>query len=316
MTDLIRISTCETPGSVVSLRIVCFVLILTSFLFAGDDFSSSKQGKTHSESAVVGETNGAATETDSPSRPARDTTATLNTSKSRFQWKPALQQSSTMLLVQHAFRLKQLKTRQELDFPLLFDSGYRKAVSGIDGWADGDSFLTNDVAHPMMGAISGYIQIQNDPVGRNLKFSSTRMYWRSRFRALAWSAVYSTNFELGPLSEASLGHVGKKPGTNGLTDFVVTPVGGFGVIVLEDWLDRTIISRLERRSSIGTQRIMRILLNPDRSIANLLRRKVPWHRDNRPLMGISTEPQRNRDASSPQQLKLERVPSSTGAGQN
>lgn len=215
------------------------------------------------------------------------TSATPNNSKleeNTFQWKSAIKQSGSMLMVQHAFRLTQPKTRQELDVPLMFDSRYRNAISGISGWGDGDSFLTNDVAHPMMGAISGFIQIQNDGRARSLEFANNKTYWHSRLRAFAWAAAYSTNFELGPLSEASVGHVGRRPGTNGMTDFVVTPIGGFVMILLEDWLDTKIVKRYEASStSINKQRLVRVLLNPDRAIANLLRRKAPWHRDGRPL---------------------------------
>ena len=65
-----------------------------------------------------------------------------------------------------------------------------------------------------MGAISGYIQIQNDPAGARVEVRQERgilaQPGRGRFAA---AAIYSTQFELGPMSEASIGNVGLKPGT-------------------------------------------------------------------------------------------------------
>ena len=39
-------------------------------------------------------------------------------------------------------------------------------------WNDGDSVPVNYVGHPMQGAIAGYIEVQNDPKGRDLEISS------------------------------------------------------------------------------------------------------------------------------------------------
>ena len=33
----------------------------------------------------------------------------------------------------------------------------------MSGWNDGNPVITNYVGHPMMGAITGFVQIQNDP---------------------------------------------------------------------------------------------------------------------------------------------------------
>jgi hypothetical protein len=101
---------------------------------------------------------------------------------------------------------------------------------------------------------------------------------------MGWAALYSTQFEIGPISEATIGHVGKEEGTAGYSDLVVTPLGGLGMLVLEDAVDRFVISRLEPGgTSLGWQRFLRVTLNPQRSLANLLRFKRPWHRDTRQL---------------------------------
>lgn len=199
------------------------------------------------------------------------------------EWKPIIKQSMTFLVVQHSFRLTQSKTRRELDLPW-FDQSYRRSIQGIGGWGDGDSFFTNDVAHPMMGAVSGFIFVQNDARARRLEFENSRAYWNSRLKAFGWAAVYSTQFEIGPLSEASVGHVGKRPGTNGITDFIVTPAGGLGLIVFEDWVDKTLVQKWERQTaSLTRKRFVRVALNPNRALANVFRWKVPWFRDGRPL---------------------------------
>jgi hypothetical protein len=105
---------------------------------------------------------------------------------------------------------------------------------------------------------------------------------------MAWSAVWSTQFEFGPLSEASLGNVGlnPKPGYSQMAyvDLVVTPVAGTGVVIGEDAIDKYILKNwLERKSGKRTVKIklLRSLLTPTTSFSNLLRGKAPWKRDDR-----------------------------------
>ena len=202
---------------------------------------------------------------------------------SAFQWRPALLQSAFFLGVQHSVRPIQAKTRREFRGPFLRD--YLDSASSVRTWGDGDGVMTNYVGHPMIGAVAGYIQVFNDPRGRYLGFQpQAGSYWQSRLKALAWSAVYSTQFELGPVSEASIGNVGRRPGTMGYVDLVVTPLGGFGLIVAEDYIDQRFIERWERRtSSVALRRFYRIVLNPNRALANVLRLKRPSHRDTRPV---------------------------------
>ena len=199
----------------------------------------------------------------------------------KFHWKPAIEQSLFFLGFQHSLRFTQSKTRRNLggDF---FDA-WGDSVRNIGrGWGDGDDIVTNYFGHPMEGATAGYIQIQNDPNGAQQQIGLSGDYWRSRLKAMAWAAAYSTEFEIGPVSEATLGHVGRDRRTQGMVDFVVTPTAGLGFILGEDLIDRHIIQRWERTHTnpiIGA--MLRSLLNPDRTLANLSRLKVPWHRDDR-----------------------------------
>ncbi len=178
--------------------------------------------------------------------------------------------------------MAQPKTRRELGGPFWRD--YLESAPNIHTWNDSDSILTDYFGHPWMGAITGYIQVFNDPSGRNLTFSlSSKQYWTSRLKAMAWSAAYSTQYELGPISEASIGNVGKQSPTMAVVDLVVTPVGGLVWLMLEDYLDSRFVARWEQKTSARKARFVRVALNPGRSIANLVRCKRPSYRDGRPL---------------------------------
>jgi hypothetical protein len=194
-----------------------------------------------------------------------------------FRWKAAFEQSLLFLAVQHGYALTQPKTRRALRGAFLKD--YIASVKSLHGWDDGGRFFTNYVAHPMQGSLMGFVQIQNDPGGKRRKFGASRAYWRSRLKALAWSAAWSTQFEIGPVSQASIGNVGDY-GKQTYIDLVVTPTVGLGLLVTEDALDRHVVARIERASDNQLLRIAsRMLLNPTRSAANLLRLKKPWYRD-------------------------------------
>jgi len=214
--------------------------------------------------------------------------ATLGIAPSGFNWKGAIQQSLIFIGVMHAYRMgTEAGTRAELRGPFFAD--YIGSIKGLRGWRDGDPTYVNYVGHPIQGAVSGFIQIQNDPKGRRQEFElRSKSYWRSRLKAFSWAAAVSTQFELGPLSEASLGNVGLKPNKNsqhpmGYVDLFVTPVVGTAWLVGEDLLDRYVISQIE--SKIGKRLViiaLRGLVNPTRSFANLYRGKWFWYRDYRP----------------------------------
>lgn len=195
-----------------------------------------------------------------------------------FKWSTAIKQSLMFLGVQHGYAMTQPKTRRDLKGPFVKD--YFRSVKSLHGWNDGGRFFTNYVAHTLQGSFMGFIQVQNDPKGKNLSFNQSPAYWRSRMKALAWSAAWSTQFEIGPVSQASIGNVGLH-GKQTYVDLVVTPIAGVGFLVLEDFLDKKLIHLIERRNS-GNFYLMvvsRMLLNPARSTANLIRFKTPWHRD-------------------------------------
>src|SRR5580704_14720001 len=85
----------------------------------------------------------------------------------RFQWRPALGESMLYTGIMHAFRFTtEAGTRDALNGPWF--NNWISSVSEIRGWDDHDPFITNDLAHPMEGAIFGFIQQQNDPKYRNV----------------------------------------------------------------------------------------------------------------------------------------------------
>ena len=199
-------------------------------------------------------------------------------------WTSLLLQSGLFVGVEHSFRLG---TEEGARSALRgrFWPEYVQSVRGLKGWSDGDDFLTNYIGHPMQGSVAGYLFVQNDPRSRRLEFSKHGIYWRSRLKALAWSAVYSTQFELGPAGEAAIGNLGGPNAADamGYVDLVVTPTGGFIWQVGEDAIDRYVVRWLETKTDVRIGKILvRGCLNPTRSFANILRFRVPWHRDTRP----------------------------------
>jgi len=181
-------------------------------------------------------------------------------------------------------------------------SDYKHSLStwADSGWSDGDPFLDNYIGHPIQGALTGYIQIQNDPQGEKLEFSNSKAYWRSRLKAMLWSAAYSTQWEIGSLSELTIEKYGavsrgkwNPDGTypcvsrncvtgTGKVDVVVTPLGGLGWMIAEDVLDKQVARRVEgatrNRFVIAS---IRCAVNPIRGAANILHGKLPWFRASR-----------------------------------
>ena len=67
----------------------------------------------------------------------------------------------------------------------------------------------------------------------------------------------------------------------GFVDLVMTPLGALGMILAEDAIDRYVIAKTEPRLGRTGTRVLRTFLNPNRSIANIIRFQAPWHRDSR-----------------------------------
>lgn len=205
----------------------------------------------------------------------------------RFHWKPAIVQSLTFLGAQHGFRMLQRKTTREFEGKFFKDWG--QSVRNLKGWRDGDSTFVNYVAHPMQGSLTGRIFVNNSDNAKKQQFGMSKEYWRSRGKAFVWSAVWSVQFEIGPLSEASLGNVGlrRRGGrrSTGYVDYVITPTVGTGWLIGEDAIDRYVLKDWIEKKANGSLtrrvKVLRTFLTPTTSVANLLRWRSPWKRDDR-----------------------------------
>jgi len=201
-----------------------------------------------------------------------------------FAWGSALGQSLLFLSIEHGIRFAfDPPTRHALSGPFWKD--YVRSLRSTKTWGDNNPVYINYLGHPMQGALTGFIQIQNDPKGKSEGFNSSRAYWHSRLKALGWSAAYGAFFELGfPISEAAVGNLGTKNSTTspkmGYVDLVITPTLGTVWIIGEDVVDMYLVRLIERKTQSPTWRaIFRSVLNPVRSAANVLRFKYPWYRD-------------------------------------
>ncbi|MFZ0319980.1 MAG: hypothetical protein WAL56_12725 [Candidatus Sulfotelmatobacter sp.] len=231
-----------------------------------------------------------------------------------FHWSRALTESFTFLLIEQAYVVRTDFRWVISENGIPFNHYWRDYKQSLSewtqsGWDDGDPNWFGYIGHPIQGALTGFIQIQNDPKSKKLEFSKTKAYWKSRLKAALWNAVYSTQWNLGPLSEVTVEKYGSKDrqpwnangsfpcNTNhcytgvGQIDVVMTPLGGMGWLIGEDFLDKKVVRRVEEstqnRLLIDT---VRVALNPIRAGANMLHGEHPWYRASRDDGGMSFLP--------------------------
>ena len=193
------------------------------------------------------------------------------------RWKSLFKQSATFLVIENGFRYATEEATRHPHLP--FFKGYVDSITNLHGWTDGNPFLDNYIGHPMQGAVSGFIWLQNDRQFRNVQFGRDPEYWRSRLRAGAYTWVYSTAVEIGPFSEASIGNIQAKWPEQGLVDHVITPAVGMAWLIAEDAIDRFVIRPLVRRTNNRVYHaLIRGGLNPTRSFANVIDHRWPWAR--------------------------------------
>jgi hypothetical protein len=161
--------------------------------------------------------------------------------------------------------------------------GYFAALGAMHGWSDGDGYYENYLGHPIEGAVSNYLWIHNDLRYRNVEFGKSRDYWMSRLRAYAYAWAFSEQFEIGLVSEASMGQIQRYCCAYGFVDHVVTPNFGMIWLIGGDILDRYVTRPFENRTrSVAARSLLRAAINPPQSFANILMLQYPWHRENRP----------------------------------
>jgi hypothetical protein len=199
-----------------------------------------------------------------------------------IDWKHLLLDSGGFLLCSHTYRiLTEGTTRRSFNEP--FFPNYAASVSNLHGWADGDPFMVNYIGHPMQGAVASFIWQHNDRAFRTVEFGRNRRYWKLRMRGMAFAYVYSAQFEIGAVSEASLGHIQSFYPQVGFVDHVITPTIGTGWAVAEDAVDRMVIQPFEAHfGNPWLRMVVRTGLNPARAFANFTEGRCPWCREDRP----------------------------------
>ena len=243
---------------------------------------------------------------------------TVPVEKEGFHWRQALKESLTFLVIEQAYVVHTDFNWVVSENGVPFNHYWRDYTQSLSewthsGWNDGDPNWFGYVGHPIQGALTGFIQIQNDPASEKLEFSRTKAYWWSRFKAALWNAAYSTQWNLGPVSEVTVEKYGTKdrPPWNyngsfpcsrhcvtgvGQIDIVMTPLGGTGWLIGEDFLDKKIVRRVEgatqNRFIVDS---VRVALNPIRGGANVLHGKPFWYRASRDVQETS----RLRDQKTP-----------------
>jgi len=197
-----------------------------------------------------------------------------------FNWRFATRESLFFTGIMHTFNLTtEAGTRDALNGPWLSD--YFDSVSELRGWSDGDKFMSPYVGHTIEGSVFGYIQRQNDPKYSKVQWGDGREYFISILHSLAYSAMWHTQWKIGPISEASIGNVmlHASPGFITLAD---TPTLGTVAMIAEDAADRYLIMGVENRTSNRVVLVLaRSFLNPGRSFANVMALRLPWHRETR-----------------------------------
>jgi hypothetical protein len=230
--------------------------------------------------------------------------------KEGFHWRKALTESFNLLVIEQAYVVHTDFNWVVVENGVPFNHYWRDYGQSLSawvhsGWNDGDPNWFGYVGHPIQGALTGFIQIQNDPQGEKLEFSRTKAYWWSRTKAALWNAAYSTQWNLGPLSEVTVEKYGTKTRAPwnydgsypcskhcltgvGQIDIVMTPLAGTGWLIGEDFLDKEVVRRVEGATQnhflIDT---VRCALNPIRGGAYILHGKPPWYRASRDVQRMS-----------------------------
>jgi len=209
-----------------------------------------------------------------------NTSSSSDPEQTGVNWSGVLLESLEFLGLEHGFRYA---TEEGTRHPhVSFFGGYLDSLRNLHGWGDGDPFYVNYVGHPMQGSVSGFVFVQNDRAFRSAEFGENSRYWKSRLRAAAYAWAYSEQFEIGPISEATIGNTQAFYPQQGFVDQVATPAIGLAWMIAEDLLDKYAIKQIEARTS---NRYVWLLarggLNPSRSLANVLAHRAPWHRDTR-----------------------------------
>jgi hypothetical protein len=164
-------------------------------------------------------------------------------------------------------------TRQQLEgkfWPEYFDS-----VRVPEKWSDKDGWEVNYLGHAIHGGAFTRIWLDQ----REVTATSKAQYMKQIGRAFIYTAVFSLQYEIGPMSEASIGNVGMNPDDVGWVDLVWTPVGSVLWTIGEDMIDKYALTWIEKRVPfMMAKAAARMILNPSRMLANVSQNRSPWSR--------------------------------------
>jgi len=185
-----------------------------------------------------------------------------------IDWRPVLSESLLFLTAQHLARFTEDRTASRLGGPFVND--WFDSVRSLNRFSDGGKITTNWVAHPMMGSVTTHILGQNDPEYLANKIGSGNGYWRAKGKQFLFATAYSIQFEIGPLSESSLGNIHQAS-----IDLWLTSTLGTVWSVGEDLAAQSVIRPLRAKHPIWANTLT-VLLNPTRAFANVMAFKRPW----------------------------------------
>jgi hypothetical protein len=219
---------------------------------------------------------------------------------SGIHWKSLIQQWWLNLAIEHTERiLQEGKTRRQLSGRFFHDWTDSVSSFRFDRWDDNDKFITSYLGHPTQGAVVAAIFWQNND---HVRFADqdfhSPAYRKALLQAFAFVTFDAVQWKLGPVSEARIGNVGLparswdrdckalnircEPRT-GMNDLVLNELGGTAMTIGFQWLDKHLQKRIEERvRSRALIDTTRIFTNPPQVMANIVRFKAPWFRDNRP----------------------------------
>jgi hypothetical protein len=216
-----------------------------------------------------------------------------------IHWGSFIRQWSLYITIEQTERIvKESKTRNQLSGPFVRDWFKTVSVYRFDNWNDGGKFITSYLAHPAQGAtVQAIFWQNNDHVRYSEQDFHSAAYRKALLQAFAFAAIDAVLWKVGPLSESSIGNVGLPVhwwdrdcralhipcvARTGVSDMVMNEVGGTAMTVGFQWLDKHLQKRIERhvhnRALIYTTRM---LTYPPQSLANIVRFRAPWFRDNR-----------------------------------
>ncbi len=120
-----------------------------------------------------------------------------------YQWRGLIWQTVEFNVAENGFRVASDSTMRDLlaHKPFWHDFLSSNQQWNLGRWSDGDDFLVDDIGHPMQGAVSAYIEIQNSPTDSRIEWGDPG-YVRSRVKGFLWATMFSTNEKIGPTGEA------------------------------------------------------------------------------------------------------------------